>query len=149
MKRPSLQFYPGDWRSNAKLRRCSRAERGDWIETICLLHDAEEYGVLRWPLQDIAQAIGCKVSELRNGLVSKGVLKGAHAGERCAAYVYTPRHEGKDGTPVTLIPEQDGPIWYSSRMVRDAHLRAHRGASTRIVDGLTPDRRDGVVPKAA
>ena len=50
-RRPSFQFYPADWRANAKLRRCSRAERGDWIELICLLHDSEEYGVLSVPLK--------------------------------------------------------------------------------------------------
>lgn len=128
MRRPSFQFYPADWRSNAKLGRCSRAERGDWIELICLLHDSEEYGVLRWPLEDIAKAIGCQVADLRRGLITKAVLKGADVGERCKPFVYVPRHAGKDGPPVTLIPEDDGPVWYSSRMVRDEYIRTNRAA---------------------
>ncbi len=144
MKRPAMMFYVADWRGNAKLRRCSRAEKGDWIELICLFHDSDEYGLLRWPLREIAQAIGCPVAELKRGLIAKGVLKGADVGERCAAYLYTPRHAGKDGTPVTLIPEQDGPIWYSSRMVRDAYLLATRGASSRFG---SPERREGAAPK--
>jgi hypothetical protein len=123
VKRPSFQFYPADWRANAKLRRCSRAERGDWIELLCLLHDSEEYGVLRWPLRDIAKALGCQVGDLRKGLIAKGVLKGADAGQRCEPFIYVSRHAGKDGAPVTLIPSQEGPLWYSSRLVRDEHVR--------------------------
>lgn len=132
MTRPSFQFYPADWRANAKLRRCTDAERGVWIDAMCLLHDAEEYGVLRWPLKDLAQAIGCKVSSLR-ALREKGVLKGADVGETCSAFTYAPRHAGREGDTVVLLPEQKGPIWYSSRMVKDEYirtLRATNGAGT-------------------
>lgn len=146
MKRPSFQFYPADWRANAKLRRCSHAERGVWIDLLCLFHDAEEYGVLRWPLADVAQAIGCKLSELRS-LQRKGVLKGADEGARCEAFVYTPRHAGKDGTPVELVSEQDGPLWYSSRMVTDEHLRRIRGAQTRFT--VEPEASPKVIPMPA
>lgn len=141
MRRPAFQFYTGDWQGNAKLKRCTHAERGIWIGALCLMHDSEEYGVLRWPLKDVAQAVGCKVGEMTS-LRRKDVLKGADDGERCAAYVYTPRHAGKDGEPVTLIPEQDGPVWYSSRMVRDEYLRKKRGGETRFEEAPkdTPDR---------
>ena len=125
MKRPSFQFYPADWRANAKLRRCTEAERGIWIDTICLLHDSEEYGVLRWPLKDIAQALGCKV-QLLNGLREKGVLKGADVGQPFKGHIYTPRHAGKAGDAVFLIAEQSGPVWFSSRMVEDEYVRTKR-----------------------
>jgi hypothetical protein len=142
MKRPSFQFYPADWRANAKLRRCTHAQRGIWIEVMCLLHDAEEYGLLRWPLEDIAQAIGCKLHELQT-LQKKGVLKGADEGEQCAAFIFTPRHAGKAGAPVTLVAAQPGPVWYSSRMVEDEHVRQHRGVITRF------NGQPKVAPKAA
>jgi len=132
VKRPAFQFYPGDWRSNAKLRRCSHAERGIWLEVLCLMHDAEEYGVLRWPLKDIALAVGCRPSELL-ALRAKGVLKGADAGERCEPFVFVPRHAGRDGAPVTLLEGQEGPIWYSSRMVRDEYVRLKKGEASRFV----------------
>jgi len=128
VKRPSFQFYPGDWLSNKKLRRCSPAERGAWIDLICLLHDpdqASEYGVIRWPLREIAQALGCPV-KLLQGLREKGVLKGVDAGEQCAGHTYTPRHAGKDGEPVILLAEQPGPLWFSSRMLEDEHIRLRR-----------------------
>ena len=141
MKRPSFQFYPADWRANAKLRRCSHAERGIWLEVMCLMHDNDEYGILRWPLADIAQAIGCRPADLR-ALREKGVLKGADTSETHEAFVYTPRHAGKDGEPVILIGAQNGPLWYSSRMVRDEYVRQHAGASTRFgVKEPSPSRQ--------
>ncbi len=129
MKRPSFQFYPGDWRANAKLGRCTHAERGIWITVMCLLHDSDEqYGVLHWPLEDLAQAAGCKVADLQ-ALRRKKVLKGADAGERFEGHVYTPRHAGKEGESVALVPAQDGPIWFSSRMVEDEYVRTKRATN--------------------
>lgn len=128
MKRPSFQMYQGDWLSNAKLRRCSKAERGIWIDTMCTMADSDEFGVLRWPLKDLANAVGCRVAELQ-ALRDKGVLKGADAGEQMPALIYTPRHAGKVGEPVELLPAQSGPIWYSSRMVRDEYIRTKRATN--------------------
>ena len=81
MKRPAFQFYPDDWTGNAKLKRCDHAAKGVWIDVLCLMHDSEEYGVLRWSLREIAQAIGCRVTLLRD-LAEKKVLKGADTGQR-------------------------------------------------------------------
>lgn len=141
MRRPSFQFYPSDWRNNAKLRRCSWEARGVWIEIIGLMHDSDEYGILRWPMAEIAQAIGATPKVVKE-LASKGVLKGAEKGV-CEAYVYTPRSGRKDGDPVVLIPSTEGPIWYSSRMVRDEYLRSVRGEQTRFQDSTKDE------PKAA
>jgi hypothetical protein len=142
LKRPSFQFYPGDWASNSNLRRCSHAEKGVWIDVMCLMHDSEDYGVLRWPLKEIAQAVNCTVAALR-GLSDKGILKGADAGEKVEPFIYVPRSGRKDGEPVTLVSSQVGPLWYSSRMVKDEYVRTIRGESTRFGDG------DGDSPKNA
>ncbi len=139
MKRPSFQFYPDDWTGNAKLKRCNHALKGVWIDVLCLMHDSEEYGVLRWPLIDLAQAIGCKVQMLRE-LVDKDVIKGAETGQSCAAYIHQGYHARQPLPPVTLIQEQDGPIWYSSRMVRDEYIRAQRGGATRFTVDNNPSR---------
>ncbi len=144
MKRPSFQFYPGDWQTNSNLKRCTRVEKSVWIDLMCLMHDSEEYGVLRWPLKEIAEAANCKLSELR-ALVEKGVLKGADKNQRCEAFVYVPRSGRKDGDPVELLSEQEGPIWYSSRMVRDEHKRVSSGGHTRFgsqTDGQSDDLFD-------
>lgn len=130
MKRPSFQFYPGDWTGNSNLRRCTHAEKGVWVEVLCLMHDQAEYGVLRWPLKEIVEAVKCKPADLR-ALVSKGVLKGSDDA-LAEPYIYTPRSGRKDGEPVILLDTQPGPIWYSSRMVKDEHVRTIRGESTRF-----------------
>lgn len=142
---PSFQFYPADWQGNANLRRCSHEEKGIWIDVMCILHDQSEYGIVRWPLADIATAIGATEKKLQ-GLVRKGVLKGDD-NTLSEPLVYTPRSGRKLGKPVTLIAAQDGPIWYSSRMVRDAYLRCKRGASTRF--GASPDSSPSRAPSRA
>lgn len=139
MKRPSFQFYTGDWRKNAKLRRCTPAARGVWIDVLCLFHDSEdEYGILRWPLKDIANAAGAAMVLVRE-LVDKGVLKGAD--RDAPAYVYRPKHAGKVGDPVILVIADGGPVWYSSRMVRDEWVRQKRGGSTRFDTDHQPENR--------
>lgn len=133
-KLPAIQWYTRDWRTNVKLRLCSWAARGAWSDCMCLMHDnAEEYGVLRVPLRKIAEAIGCPFSLLRE-LASQRVIKGSDSRLE-EAYVYRPKHARGQGDPVVLIPAQDGPIWYSSRMVRDAYARKVKGVSTRFQPG--------------
>lgn len=148
MRRPSFQFYPADWLGNSNLRRCTHAEKGAWVDVMCLMHDSQEYGLLRWPLIEIAQAVGCQADVLK-ALISKGVMKGADAGECCEAFVYVPRSGRKDGDPVTLIPEQPGPVWYSSRMVRDEYVREHRGEASRFASKESaPGEAPNETPKA-
>lgn len=126
MRRPSFQFYPDDWSSNSNLKRCTHEEKGIWIDVMCVLHDQDEYGIARWPLAEIAQAVGTTKAKLKR-LVDKGVLKGADAGQAVDPFVFVPRSGRKNGDPVTLIEQQEGPLWYSSRMVLDEYKRMVRG----------------------
>jgi hypothetical protein len=144
-RRPSFQFYTADWFSNPKLKRCTHAEKGMWADILCLLHDGEPYGVLRWPLTDIARAIGATVPAV-SGLVRKGVLKGSDT--HCESLIYVPRSGRKNGAPVTLIEEQDGPIWYSSRMVTDEHKSGVRGGASNITPNTAPKTPIGEVSDA-
>ena len=138
MKRPAFQFYTADWRNNAKLRRCSPAARGIWMDVLCVLHDSDEYGVCRWPLLDLANSANAPIKLVRE-LVEKDVLKGADRG--AAPYVYTPRHAGKDGEPVTLVEPGAGPCWYSSRFVRDEWVRQRRGSATQFSEENQPPKK--------
>jgi hypothetical protein len=107
-----------------------------WIELMGLMHDSDEYGVLRWPLKQIAQALGAPI-KLLNELVTCGVLYGIEKGE-CEVMMYRPVSGRVQGTPVELIPAQAGPIWYSPRMVRDEYVRGKRGENTRFGDNNNP-----------
>lgn len=129
MKRPAFQFYPKDWRGNLKLARCSDAAKGAWIQILCVLHDSEEYGVARFPLKELVSAAGVKLASARE-LVDKGVLKGGDADVE--AFIYIPRHAGKAGAPVTLLEASAGPLWYSSRFVKDEYRRQTAGVETRF-----------------
>lgn len=129
MKRPSFQFYPADWRNNAKLRRCTEAARGAWADILCILHDSDEYGVLRWPLDDIARAAGVSIKAARE-LAQKEVIKGGDNGME--DFIYTTRHAGRDGEPFVLIEKTSAPCWFSSRMVVDEFVRLRRGGVTRF-----------------
>lgn len=141
MKRPSFQFYPADWRNNAKLRRCSWEARGVWIELLGLLHDSDNYGVLTWPLKEIALALGAPMKALKE-LVDKGVLYGVDKGV-CDPFVYTPRSGRKNGEPVALVPAQQGPVWFSPRMVRDEYVRTIRGENSRFGVDQKPSPKGG------
>lgn len=143
MKRPSFQFYPADWKNNSKLRRCSDAARGAWVDVLCLLHDSDEYGVCRWPLAEIAQASGVHMKLIKE-LVAKDVLKGANS--MSGPYIFTPRHAGKDGEPIVLVEHKDGPVWYCSRFVRDEYIRMRRGQTTQFTPDNQPPKP---TPKAA
>jgi hypothetical protein len=135
--RPAFQFYPGDWKRNANLRRCSPAARGAWVDVLCLMHDSDEYGVLRWPLKEIANAAGIALKLLRE-LVDKGVLKGDD--KNYPGYTFSPTHAGKKGEPVQLLePTMGEPCWFSSRFVRDEYIRLKRaGLSQNIPPKIQP-----------
>ena len=143
MKRPAFQFYPADWRNNAKLRRCSEAARGVWMDVLCVLHDSDEYGVCRWPLVDLARAAGANLKLVKE-LAQKDVLKGSD--KNTAPYVYTPRHAGKNGDPVTLVDTDGGPCWYSSRFVRDEWVRLRRGSTTQFSSENQPPKIEPKTP---
>lgn len=102
------------------------------MDVLCVLHDSDEYGVCRWPLADIARASGVAIKLLKE-LVDKDVLKGSDKGTE--PYIYTPRSGRTDGDPVILIESTTSPCWYSSRFVRDEHIRKVRGSSTRFESG--------------
>lgn len=102
MKRPSFQFYPGDWQRDAALRSCSVGARGLWIEMMCIMHQADPYGVL--VLND--KAIGPAQLARMVGASEKEV--GRWLGELTAAGVHSVDDAGRV---------------FSRRMVRDEALR--------------------------
>lgn len=121
--RPSFQFYPGDWMSDKELRRCSHELKGIWIDLLCILHDSDEYGILRWTMDELAQAVGTTTSKVKR-LFDYGILKGGPMDTMVNGYT----HVTKDGIEETLIPAQKGPLFYCKRMVKDEHLRQKRGS---------------------
>lgn len=68
-KLPFVKFFPRDWMGDEKLRLCSVAARGLWIDMLCLMHSAHRRGYLQTatgsplPLEQIARVAGCTTDE--------------------------------------------------------------------------------------
>lgn len=102
MSRPWLQFYPADWRSDPRLRLCSRAARGLWIDMLSIMHEATPYGELRvgevvLDATSLARVLGEPVDDVSADLV-----------ELERAGVFSRRRNG---------------VIFSRRMVRDEEKR--------------------------
>lgn len=105
VRRPSFQFYPGDWRRDPALRTCSMAAKGFWMELMCVMHESEEYGYLvvaGQPMtpKDLAKLVG------ETPTFCKKMLKELE--EKC---VFSVDFRG---------------VIYSRRMVKDESIRAIR-----------------------
>lgn len=85
---PWMKFYPQDWRADEKLRLCSLAARGLWIEMLAIMHRSERYGQLlisgRVPTDaQLAVQVGAspeQVSSLLLELDGAGVFSRAASG---------------------------------------------------------------------
>lgn len=141
---PSFQFYPADWRNDLALRACSPAARGFWIDIICLLHTAEEYGIFRMRLTALATACGAPI-ELLEELAAANVLKGSDTG-MLEPFCYRPRHARAFGEPIQLIAAGNKPVWFCARMVIDEHKRTRTGEGTRFTSLNNPNKRPIVAP---
>lgn len=107
MKRPSFQFYPGDWLNDAALRSCSVGARGLWIEMICLMHQGSTYGYLKVNNKvilppNLARMVGATLPEIEGWL-----------------------QELSDAGVFSI--DDDGAI-FSRRMIRDEEIRQARAA---------------------
>jgi hypothetical protein len=111
MKRPSFQFYPGDWLNDAALRTVSVPARGLWIEMICVMHQGSDYGYLKVNHKviltpNLARMVGATLAETEAWLE-----------ELDSAGVF-----GRD---------VDGCI-FSKRMIRDEEVRSARAAGGKL-----------------
>ena len=125
MKLPAFQFYPGDWRKDPNLCRCSHAAKGVWIDMICLMHETEERGVLStngvpWTEDDIVLAVGGDSSVTRAAiqeLTLKGVVnRGVDGAFSCRRIVRDEKKRiickeaGKRGGNPNLVPTLKGVV---------------------------------------
>ncbi len=87
-KRPSLQFYPGDWLRDPGVRSLSLSARGLWIDMLCLMFQDDRPGYLHLNGQpptheEIARMTGCPsadVPRLVQELLRSGVASSTDSG---------------------------------------------------------------------
>lgn len=127
MKRPSFQFYPGDWMNDAALRMVSVGARGLWIDMMCIMHQGSEYGYLKVNgkvilLPNLARMTGSTLEETESYL-----------GELESAGVFSRDEEG---------------CIFSRRMIRDESVREARaaGGSKGGNPALMANRKDNLPP---
>lgn len=124
MKRPSFQFYPADWLTDAALRMVSIGARGLWIDMLCLMHQGSEYGYLKVNNKvilstNLARMVGATLQEVEGWLE-----------ELSSAGVYS--------------TDDDGCI-YSRRMIRDEEVRLARAAGG-VLGGNPNLKKDNLKP---
>ncbi|TPE53063.1 hypothetical protein [Amaricoccus solimangrovi] len=83
-----MKFYPSDWRADPRLRMCSLAARGLWMEMLALMHEATPYGHLLISgisptdaqLAVLAGAPSDQIPDLLGELESAGVFSRTRSG---------------------------------------------------------------------
>lgn len=71
--RPWLKWYPSDWRGEPRLRMCSLAARGLWVDLLSYMHEGQPYGHLTIDgiapdIAGIAGLVGRPLAETRKAL---------------------------------------------------------------------------------
>lgn len=121
---PFIKWYPTDWRADPRLRMCSLAARGLWIDLIGYMHEGAPYGHLTIndeipTLPDIAALVGRPIGEVRKAMA-----------ELEARQVYSVDDDGR---------------MFSRRMVRDK-AKAEKDRENGKGGG-NPKLKGGVNPK--
>ena len=101
-KLPWFKFYPQDWLGNLKLKQCSLAARGLWMDLICIMIRSEKRGFLLInnhipSIKTLSILLGIDTKAIRKNLqelTEKGVIKKTNDG-----------------------------IYYSSRIIRDVEAQ--------------------------
>jgi hypothetical protein len=106
-KRPSFQFYPGDWLRDMALRSCSVEARGLWMDMICFMVEGNPFGYLK---------VGNKVILPSNLAVMVGLT---------LEVTLRLLQELQDAE---VFSKNEAGCIYSRRMVRDEEVRAKRAA---------------------
>lgn len=124
--RPYSNFFWSDYRGDAKLRVCSLAARGLWMEFLAIMHEANPRGNLlieNSPPNDRQLAIlcGCSLKELRK--LKQELLAAG-------------------------VPSIDGSgIWFSRRMQREEHrsrvnkMNGIKGGNPTLLDNRKSESR--------
>lgn len=103
MKRPSFQFYPGDYMKDPAIRATSMAGQGMWVNCLCIMHESPLYGYLTLDGQ----------SSISMVILSRMVGITLHEAEGYMDELW------RNG----VYAKNDGGIIYSKRMVRDERVR--------------------------
>lgn len=144
--RIELRFQAGRWLNDRRLRSCSPAARGVWVDVQFHLLAQDRPGVTMAALAKVAKDTGADIALLRE-LATAGVLRGSDRGG--AEFTWAPSHAGRKGEPIVLLSVDDGACWYCPELVREAYVRERRASSIRgVAPKTSPMGRIGEVEPA-
>ena len=125
-----IKFYGNDWRAEPRLRQCSAAARGVWIDLITFMMEAEPFGYL------LINGVPPSPTLLAQLTVTPPAQMRKALAELAVQHVFSVTEEG---------------VIYSRRMVRDrarenrARADGKRGGNPILVKGtLNPNHNDTV-----
>jgi hypothetical protein len=111
VKRPSFQFYPGDWLHDHALRACSLAARGLWADMLCFMHQGTPYGHLTLP--GVVDTLDVLLRPILPPILARMVGSSAEAVEALLGELAS----------VGVYSVTEGGVIYSRRMVADEQRR--------------------------
>ena len=150
---PWMKFYPQDWRADEKLRLCSLAARGLWIEMLAIMHRSERYGQLlisgRVPTDaQLAVQVGAspeQVSSLMAELDGAGVFSRAASGAiysrrmtRDYKKAEIARKNGKNGGNPKLCKQKENTASDKGKVKPNLKLRDQMPDSVSNETGVPP-----------
>lgn len=121
---PYMKFYCADWRADPRLRMCSLAARGLWIDLMTYMHEGEPYGHLtidgKQPdLAGIAALVARPLKEVKAAIAELEVRNVFSRGDNGAIYsrrmvrdnakAKKDRENGKGGGNPKLKPDDKPP----------------------------------------
>lgn len=115
-------------RAARRLRACSPAARGTWMDVQAHLQEQTQPGATRATLAQIAAATGADMPMLAE-LVDAGVLCGSDVGG--ASFAWAPSHGRSAGEPVVLLSVDGGACWYCPSMVVGEYSRQQQALIAR------------------
>lgn len=164
---PYIRWFPTDWRADPRLRMCSLAARGLWIELIGYMHEGEPYGFLTIngipPTgEDIAALVGRPVSEVRKAMGELSARQVFSMSDdkifsrrmvRDKAKADKDRENGRGGGNPKLIGEDNGGVNPPDKIRDKAHIPEARSQKRNSYDEKFEEawqaypKRDGGNPK--
>jgi hypothetical protein len=168
MTAPWIKWYPTDWRADPRLRMCSLAARGLWIDLLGYMHEGEPYGYLTIndlppSIEDVAALVGRPLGEVRRAMAelkarqvfSSDALQGtlysrrmvrdnekADRDRRNGKGGGNPKLKGEVKEGVNPLDKAQKPEARDQKPEEEPSLRSGRARATRLPDTWVPSESD-------
>lgn len=105
-KRPSFQFYPGDWMKDPALSMCEPATRGIWVDLLCAIHELDHAGQVTGTPEQLSRLCRCSVAQFVDALTEIRLTRSADVSERNGIVTVTSRRMKRDSIEREKINER-------------------------------------------